>query len=105
MTSHYIPENLLDPRSRDIMPSLYNLVQCLPRIQSDDNQLTNNEWRNVDSIPLPNLITSASSDPVLLYNNLGNMTVKDEYLFKTLAAFSLNILVLPVAKTDAEKLF
>lgn len=105
MTSYFTPEKFLDPRTRDAMPSLHNIIECLPRIYSGDKQLLDNEWRTLDSVPLPEEITTNSSDPILFYNSLANYKENNEYIFKNLATFSLNILSLPVTNTDAERLF
>lgn len=105
MTSYFLPEKFLNPTSRDMMPSLYPIVQCLPRLYNGDTQMLDNEWRRLDSFTLPSDVTQAISDPVSFYNELSKVNVGGDYVFINLATFALNILTLPVSNTDAERLF
>lgn len=105
MTSYFLPERFLDRHSRDMMPSLYPLVQCLPRLYMGDIQALDNEWRSIDSTPLPPDLTANSCEPVSFYQKLACVTEDNEYLFKNVATFALNVIALPVTNTDAERLF
>lgn len=105
MTSYFIPEKFLDPHTRDSMPSLYPLVEILPRIYEGDIQQIDNEWRTIDSVTLPTDIDAKSNDPIQFYHKLANIRENDEYPFKVVATFSLQILALPVTNTDAERAF
>lgn len=105
MTSHFYPQSFIDPQTRVFMPSLYPLVNILPRIYEGDIQTLDNEWRSIDSITLPSDLNANTHDPIGFYDKLANFKHHNEYLFKTVATFALNILALPVTNTDAERLF
>lgn len=105
MTSYFVPEIFIDSESRDMMPSLYPLVKYVPRIYTGDIQVLDNEWRQLDSVPLTTEVTTNLCDPVVFFTKLSNVKENNEYMFKNIGTFSLNILALPVTNTDAERLF
>lgn len=87
------------------MPSLYPLVECLPRIYEGDIQTLDNNWGSIDSVPLPTDVTEKSREPIEFYHKLANVTEGDEHPFKAVATFTLQVLALPVTDTDAERPF
>ncbi|XP_064077740.1 uncharacterized protein LOC135195423 [Macrobrachium nipponense] len=105
MASLFNPEKVLDPTTRDVMPSLAPLVAKVPRLYDGDLQTLDNEWRHLDSTPIPLDITPQTYKPVDFYLKLGSYKFDNTYLFKSVATFALNILALPVTNTDAERLF
>lgn len=105
MASLFNPEKVLDPTTRDAMPSLAPLVTKIPRLYDGDLQTIDNEWRNLDSTPIPLEITQQTCKPVDFYKKLGSLKFENTYMFKTVTTFALNILALPVTNTDAERLF
>lgn len=67
MTSYFVPEKFIDSKSRDMMPSLYPLVKYVPRIYTGDIQVLDNEWRQLDSVPLTTEVTTNLCDPVVFF--------------------------------------
>ena len=91
--------------ARVTVPTLLPLVEAVPRIFSGNVQILDNEWRNLDTIELPDEIKAHQCGIVEFYQKLAELKEDDEYIFKNLATFALQILSLPISNTDAERLF
>ena len=104
MISFFDPEKVLSPRTRQIMPSLGPLIRSLPHIYTGIEQELDDEWRYLDVIDLSNFC-STKTGIVPFYQNLGSFKEGDQFYFKNLSKFALQVLSLPVSNVDAERLF
>lgn len=80
MTSFFNPQKLLDKRTRELMPSFCPLVLKVVRLYDGDVQILDNEWRDLDSTPVPPGISPESCNPIDFYVKLG--AAKTENTFK-----------------------
>ena len=101
--SFFEPEVLLNRNTRDTVQSLSDLVALTPRIYKGDLQILDNEWRALDHNPIE--IDPKTCEVVPFYQQLGLLKYDEEFLFKNLSTFALQILSLPVSNADAERLF
>ncbi|KAF0726055.1 Uncharacterized protein FWK35_00025943 [Aphis craccivora] len=99
------PSVALSISKRDIYPSIYNLMQHLPRLLSiEDNiilQKIDVQWRNLPLYKLSeNIINERESDRFWAY-------IKDLECekFKDLAVFSTSVLCLPHSNASCERIF
>lgn len=96
------PEEATSNQSRNIYPSILPLMQKLPRIvdNPDDLQKIDDEWRllpEVNKLPLYE-ISSLKTDEFWI-------KIRDGTECKTLATFALNVLCLPHSNADCERIF
>ena len=109
MISRFGPDEILKPRSRDLLPSLVDLVVKVPRIFAEgDLQTLDNEWRALDTSVIPEHIRNFDSTrqgPVYFYQELAKVEFDSQFLFKNLSTFALRLLALPISNADAERLF
>lgn len=99
------PSVALSISKRDIYPSIYNLVQHLPRMLNiEDNiiiQKIDDQWRNLPLYKLSeNIINEIEPDRFWTY-------IKDLECeqFKDLAVFSISVLCLPHSNASCERIF
>lgn len=105
LCSFLSPRNVLDIKSRTALPSLTSLVQAVPRIYDSDVQILDNEWRNLDSVTLPQDLVP-DCNILEFYEKLGKVTDDDgRHHFKNLCSFIMQVLSLPTSNADAERLF
>lgn len=71
MTPYFNPKQFLDHTTRDVMPSLSPLLAKVPILYNVDVQVLDNEWRNLDSIPVPPDINHENCNPIDFYLKLG----------------------------------
>ena len=106
MISFFHPMKVFNYSSRQHLPSLGPLVRKMPRIYTGDIQMLDDEWRNLDSITLPDEFQPSDNCGVVhFYQKLGSFQECGIYYLKNLSIFSLQILALPVSNVDAERLF
>lgn len=106
MTSFLCPKTLLDSKSRDSMPSLYDFVHHVPRIYSGNLRELDTEWRNLDTTPNVRELCAEGCNVIEFYTKLGEMKDNEGvHHFKNLASFALQVLALPTSNTAAERLF
>lgn len=106
MASFLCLKTVLQSKTRDSMPSLYDFAKHVPRIYSGDVQTLDSEWRNLDATlnvrdlcPEEYIITD-------FYVKLQGMTDNEGiHQFKTFATFALQVLALPTSNTAAERMF
>ena len=105
--SFFYPNKVLKPSTRDPhnLPSLLPLLNLLPRIYKGNAQDLDDEWRYLDSIPLPDDFKCMESGIVPFYQKLACFQEGDHFYFKKLSNFALQMLSLPVSNADAERLF
>lgn len=106
MTSYLCPKTLLDSKSRDSMPSMYDFVHHVPRIYSGNLADLDTEWRNLDTTPNVRDLSAEGCNVIEFYTKLGEMKDNEGvHQFKNLATFALQVLALPTCNTAAERLF
>lgn len=97
---------VLDPCSRVAMPSLFDFAQAVSRIYKDDVQVLDNEWRNLDSMTIPQHLREGNISIVEVYNKLMNVQDNEGVSkFKNFPNFALKVLSLSTLNADAERLF
>ena len=102
------PQKILKPDTRDLLPSLVELVARVPRLYEGDLQTLDNEWRAWDTSIIPDYLRNYNSErhgPVYFYQELAKVEFDNELLFKNLSTFALRILALPISNADVERLF
>ena len=103
------PDEILKHRSQDLVLSLVDLVEKVPRIYAKgDLQTLDNKWRAIDTSVIPEHLRnfdSTKQGPVYFYQELAKVEFDSQLLFKNLSTFALRLLALPVSNADAEKLF
>ena len=107
MASILSPKKLLDAKTRQDMPSMYEFVMEVPRIYHSQLQELDNQWRN---IPFHSFTDDMMRDPncdiLTFYRNLSNeKDVHGKKIFKTFAGFALDVLSLATSNADVERLF
>ena len=109
MISFVGPDEILKHRSQDLLPSLVDLVEKVPRIYAKgDLQTLDNKWRAIDTSVIPEHLRnfdSTKQGPVYFYQELAKVEFDSQLLFKNLSTFALRLLALPVSNADAERLF
>ncbi|KAJ8381342.1 hypothetical protein SKAU_G00021200 [Synaphobranchus kaupii] len=102
------PAIAIDAHSRALYPSLFPLMQTVPRIldmnDTDRVQAIDDEWRKM---PLMNLPASSKEMDVdaFWYNALQMKDLGGEQVFKHLASFVLDVLVFPHSNASCERVF
>lgn len=85
---------------------LFYLMQCVPRIVQESNmQLVDNEWRELPCYKLNDVILKATDDDVFWHLVSQIKNDAEEYLFKHLSSFVLQMLSLPHSNASCERLF
>lgn len=106
MTSFLCPKTMLDSKTRDLMPSLSDFVNQVPRIYSGNLNDLDSEWRNLDTTPNVRDLSAEDNNIVDFYNKLGEMKDNEGlHQFQNLASFALQVLALPTSNTSAERMF
>ncbi|XP_064082991.1 uncharacterized protein LOC135199007 [Macrobrachium nipponense] len=105
MVSFLSVSKALDYRSRIAMPSLQDLIKLVPRINAEDSQKLDDEWRSLDFVSVPDEIRHEKNIEEF-YKGLGNLKDDEGHvMFSALSNFALHILSLPTSNADAERVF
>ena len=108
MISFFDPTLILKHETRDLLPTLVDLVARVPRLYQGDLQTLDNEWRALDTSVIPDDLRNYDPKkvgPVVFYQQLASLEFDGQLLFKILCIFAFRLLALPVSNADAERLF
>jgi len=102
LASYLHPKRVLSTPVRTEMPSLRDLIDCVPRLTSFDRQAIDDQWRTIQWHKFPAEFNSPVCDVNKFYQYIA--TVKDingNYPFQMFGRFALEILSLPLSNADA----
>lgn len=96
------PEEAVSNQTRNDFPSIMQLVQKLPRIvnNADDLQKIDDEWRMLPVVNKLSLYEISYQKTDEFWINIREVTE-----LKALASFALNVLCLPHSNADCERVF
>lgn len=102
------PAIAIDAHSRALYPTLFPLMQTVPRIldmkDTDHVQAIDDEWRKMPLMNLPASFKEMDVDE-FWYNALQMKDLGGAQVFKHLASFVLDVLVFPHSNASCERVF
>lgn len=99
------PRRSYSHQERDVTPSLLNFMKIMPRIVNvEQYQEIDDEWR---LLPLHKIEDDMlNSETGRFWNHIKNIkNDDDEFLFKNLVEFALNVLSIPHSNAECERIF
>lgn len=106
LTCYLSPIKMLDHNSRTAMPSITDLMEEVPLINTYSKHVLDDQWREIPFYKFPEEINGLKYDAEKFYNYI--MKIRDDsghFKFQAIAKFSLEVLSLPTSNADVERLF
>ena len=105
LAAYLHPKRVMSVTAHAEMPSLRDLVNCVPRLNCSDKQAIDNQWRTIQWHKFPLKFESDCNVSNFYRYVLKIEDINGSFPYEIFGKFALEILSLPLSNADAERIF